>query len=226
MRCIWGLSLASFCLLKGLWCVQKIPAEEAPCLGAAADLGEDQFLVWRVTDCENQQCLELEELDSREEGGSSGRLRVFLDEQIVDVKCLVAHDDMVLLIVTLTSVWCARVSLSAAQPLHLLFPHAFQGGPSRECSWADLHDTWRQVFDAKEGQSVLCSDARFSENYDDVEAFLGTNAGHTVMLSISAQGRGAIKSELRQTSGPGFSRCPKRTFCVCVCFWITLAPDQ
>lgn len=202
---IWSECLLDFlrCLDGG--CAQKIPAEEAPCLGAAADLGRDFFLVWRVTDCENQQCLELEELDNNDEGEPSGRLRIFLDEQIVDVKCLVANDKMFFLIVTLTSVWSSSVDLSsAAQALPVLFPCAFGGG-SRECAWTDL-DNWKQVFDAKEGQSVLCSDARFAENNDDVEAFLGTNVGITVMLSISTEGRGTIKSELRQTSGPGFTR--------------------
>ena len=161
--------------------------------------------MWRVTDCDKQQCLELEEL-SGEEGGSSGRLRVFLEEQIVDVKCLVADDEVALLIFTLTSAWFTRAHLSGSeQPLPLLFPCAYRGGAAKECSWADLTD-WKQVFDAKEGQSVLCSDARWAQNSDDVEAFLGTNGGTTVMLTISAQGRGSIKSEFRQTSGPGFTR--------------------
>ena len=70
----------------------------------------------------------------------------------------------------------------------------------------------------KEGQSVLCSDARWAQNGDYVEAFLGTNAGTTVMLTISNQGRGSIKTEFRQTSGPGFTRLPPRESSAAVLF--------
>jgi len=209
---------------------QVIQAEEAPSLGSAVALDDSggYFLVWRVCGYEKQQCLELEELHS-EVDAASGRIRVFLDEQIVDVKCLARDGYVVLMIFTLTSVHFAQVALFQDPTLlQALFPVASAGGLQRggaperpsentsgrsglACSWSKL-PAWSQVHEAKEGQSVLCCDARFAEKSDEIEVFLGTNGGVTLVLSISDQGKVTTKCELRQTSG-GFSlfRSPAKT---------------
>lgn len=201
---------------------QVIQAEEAPSLGSAVALDSDYFLVCRVCAHEKQQCLELEELHN-EVDTPNGRIRIFLDEQIVDVKCLAGNGCVVIMVTTLTSLHFAQADL-AQDPklLDALFPVASPGGTPGgmqrrgaaariSCLWSQM-PAWRQVFDAKEGQSVLCSDARFGEKMDEVEVFLGTNGGMTLALSISEQGKATSKSELRQTSG-GFSlfRSPAKT---------------
>ena len=177
-----------------------IPAEEAPSLGGAAALGDGYALVWRVCESERQQCLELEELLTAAEV-ARGRMRIFLGEQIVDVKCLVGASAVVLIVCTLTSVHLAYVELAEDQTLlDTLFPGS---GVRMSCGWSQL-PAWRQVFDTKEGQSILCLDARLPERGHQVEVFLGTNAGMTVSLSIGEEGPATTNSELRQTSG-GFS---------------------
>ena len=207
--------------------MQVIPAEEAPSLGSAVALDDGYLLVWRVCGYEKQQCLELEELHN-EIDAASGRIRVFFDEQIVDVKCLARDGYVVLMIFTLTAVHFAQVELSQDPTLlQELFPVASavglqRGGADRSsenasgktclsCSWSKL-PAWSQVHEAKEGQSVLCCDTRFAEKSDEIDVYLGTNGGVTLVLSISDQGKVTTKSELRQTSG-GFSlfRSPAKT---------------
>ena len=146
-----------------------------------------------------------------ETDAACGRVRIFLDEQIVNVKCLADCGYVVFMVFTLTTVHCAHVRLDNTIPLlDALFP----AGVSQRRLWREL-PAWRRVYEAKEGQSVLCSDARFADpdNSDDVEVFLGTNAGMTVVLIVPEDGRATAKSELRQTSG-GFSslfRSPAKT---------------
>jgi hypothetical protein len=210
-------------------CAQVIHAEEAPSLGSAVAFGGNHFLVWRVCAYDRQhegsyvkqQCLELEELHN-ENDAASGRVRIFLDEQIVDVKCLAGSERVFIIIVTLTSVHYAKIQLGdEPNLLHTLFPMAPAGGVYKQ-NWSKM-TSWHQVFIAKEvfvakdGQSWLCCDARLAEKMNQVEVFLGTNGGMTIALSTTLANRISdqdswTKSELRQTSG-GFSlfRSPART---------------
>jgi hypothetical protein len=161
-----------------------------------------------------RQCLEIEEMKTQSDA-ACGRVRIFLDEQIVNVRCLANARHVVFMIFTLTSVHAAHVKMEPARRLlDALFPEGQRSAPrERPITWRNF-SAWSSVYEAKEGQSVLCSDARFADNGDDVEVFLGTNTGMTVVLSVSkGAGKATTKSELRQTVG-GFSslfRSPAKT---------------
>ncbi len=192
---------------------QEIPAEESPSAGSAIELAPGYAVVWRVCGYKKRQCLEIEEMKTQSDA-ACGRVRVFLDEQIVNVRCLAdpLRESVVFMIFTLTSVHAAHVNMDPAQ--RLLDALFLAGVRSVEpIPWRNFL-AWRRVYEAKEGQSVLCSDARFADNSDDVEVFLGTNTGMTVVLSVSkGAGKATTKSELRQTVG-GFSslfRSPAKT---------------
>jgi hypothetical protein len=169
--------------------------------------------VWRVCGYKKRQCLEIEEMKTQSDA-ACGRVRIFLDEQIVNVRCLANARHVVFMIFTLTSVHAAHVKMEPARRLlDALFPEGQRSAPrERPITWRNF-SAWSSVYEAKEGQSVLCSDARFADNGDDVEVFLGTNTGITVVLSVPRAGKATTKSELRQTGG-GFSslfRSPAKT---------------
>ena len=131
---------------------QVIPAEEAPSLGGAAALGDGYALVWRVCESERQQCLELEELLTAAEV-ARGRMRIFLGEQIVDVKCLVGASAVVLIVCTLTSVHLAYVELAEDQRARQSYDGDDGQELGRELS-GEVVGKWRQDVVPEDAQAA------------------------------------------------------------------------
>ena len=146
-----------------------------------------------------RQCLELIEL-SATHNLSGGKLRIFLPAPVVDVRCVVAEDQRVLLVVA---------TVSGFRAVWLEVPAMDDRGTIQAGLASIDRQALRTETEVGQGLQVLCADARASAG-GEVDVFLGTDGGVTVSMSVSKRGRATPKAEFRQVlARPPDTQCER-----------------
>eukprot|EP00960_Hanusia_phi_P051497 760845-Hanusia_phi.AAC.3 len=181
---------------------QKIQNDDL--FGSAISLGPERILSWRVSSCEGRQCLQLLEFSTEVELQNS-MLKIYFPEPIVCVKCFFEPDvyDLVIAVVTLTGVRIAWLKNC------ITLEGSTEAAVSRLIN-KNSNPLSTKTYESKEGQQVLCCDARLVCN--DLEIYLGTNVGLTLNLVVTDSGNVRVKNEFKQNS-TGFSlfRSPSKS---------------